>query len=451
MIHGKKVKEKIKLSDHFGYGRLLRFTLLSIAMMIFTSIYGVVDGFFVSNFVGKTPFAAVSFIFPFLMILGSVGFMFGTGGSALVSKTLGERDPEKANRIFSLLVYVSLALGIVIAVLGIVFLRPIASLLGAEDQMLDDCVLYGRVILIALPAYILQLEFQSFFVTAEKPKMGLWITVMSGLTNMVLDFLLVGVFPLGLVGAAVATGMSQIIGGIVPLIYFARKNTSLLRLTKTDFDKKALVKTCTNGSSELLGNISMSLVSMLYNVQLLKVAGENGVAAYGVIMYVNFVFLSAFIGYSIGTSPVVGFHYGAQNHGELKSIVRISAVLIGIGSLAMFCLGIALARPLSSIFVSYDPELLEITVHGFYIFAVSFLPVGYAIFLPGFFTALSDGLVSAIISFTRTMIFQVAAVLLLPLAFGIDGIWWSVVVAEGLSVVVGSIFLYAKRNKYHYL
>jgi len=451
MIRRNRTKETIKLSDHFGYGRLLRFTLPSIAMMIFTSIYGVVDGFFVSNFVGKTPFAAVNFIFPFLMILGSLGFMFGTGGSALVSKTLGERDPQKANRIFSLLIYVSLALGVVIAVLGIVFLRPIASLLGAEGQMLDDCVLYGRVILIALPAYILQLEFQSFFVTAEKPQMGLWVTIASGVTNMVLDWLLVGVCPFGLVGAAIATGMSQVIGGIVPLTYFARNNSSLLRLTKTELDKKALVKTCTNGSSELLSNISMSLVSMLYNVQLLKVAGENGVAAYGVIMYVNFVFLAAFIGYSIGTSPVVGFHFGAQNHEELKNILRKSGALIGIGSMAMFLAGILLARPLSALFVSYDPELLEITVHGFCIFAVSFLPVGYAIFLPGFFTALSDGLVSAIISFTRTMIFQVAAVLLLPLAFGIDGIWWSVVVAEGLSVVVGVILLYAKRNKYHYL
>lgn len=451
MIRRTKTKEEIKLSDHFSYGRLLRFTLPSIAMMIFTSIYGVVDGFFVSNFVGKTPFAAVNFIFPFLMILGSLGFMFGTGGSALVSKTLGERDPEKANRIFSLLIYVSLALGIVIAVLGIVFLRPIAALLGAEGQLLDDCVLYGRVILIALPAYILQLEFQSFFVTAEKPQIGLGMTVFSGVTNMVLDWLLVGVFRFGLVGAAVATGMSQMVGGIVPLFYFASKNSSLLRLTKAELDKKALIKTCTNGSSELLGNIAMSLVSMLYNVQLLNVAGENGVAAYGVIMYVNFMFLSAFIGYSIGTSPVVGFHYGAQNHSELKSILKKSGVLIGIGSLAMYAAGVLLARPLSTIFVSYDPELLEITVHGFYIFAVSFLPVGYAIFLPGFFTALSDGLVSAIISFTRTMIFQVAAVLLLPIAFGIDGIWWSVVVAEGLSVVVGSIFLYAKRNKYHYL
>ena len=446
-----KIKNEIKLSDHFGYGRLLRFTLPSIAMMIFTSIYGVVDGFFVSNFVGKTPFAAVNFIFPFLMVLGSLGFMFGTGGSALVAKTLGERDREKANRIFSLLVYVSLAAGVVITVAGIVFLRPIASLLGAKGQLLDDCVLYGRVILLALPAYILQLEFQSFFVTAEKPQLGLIVTISSGVVNMMLDFLLVGVFRFGLVGAAVATGMSQVIGGIVPLVYFARKNTSLLRLTKTEFDKKALLKTCTNGSSELLSNISMSLVSMLYNVQLLKIAGENGVAAYGVIMYVNFIFLAAFIGYSIGTSPVVGFHYGAQNHKELKSILRKSGVLIGCGSVFMFLAGVLLARPLSALFVSYDLGLLQMTVKGFNIFAVSFLAVGYAIFFSGFFTALSDGLTSALISFLRTMVFQSGSVLLLPLVWGIDGIWWSVVVAEGSSVIVSLIFLYAKRNRYHYL
>ena len=442
--------EQIRLADHFGYGRLLRFTWPSTIMMIFTSIYSVVDGFFVSNFVGKTPFAAVNFIFPFLMILGSLGFMFGTGGSALIAKTMGERDYPRANRIFSLLIYVSLALGVAIAVTGIIFLRPIAAMLGAEGQLLDDCVLYGRVILMALPAYILQLEFQSFFVTAEKPQLGLAVTIASGVTNMIMDGLLVGIFRFGLVGAAAATALSQIIGGVIPLIYFACTNSSPLRLSKTVFDRKALIKTCTNGSSELLSNISMSLVSMLYNVQLLRLAGENGVAAYGTMMYVNFMFLAAFIGYSIGTSPVVGFHYGAQNHGELKSILQKSGVIIGVGSALMLLASYLLARPMAMLFASYDPELLEMTVHGFYIFSVSFLFVGYAIFFSGFFTALSDGLTSALISFLRTLVFEVASVLLLPLVLGIDGIWWSVVVAEGMSVVVGMICLVAKRNQYHY-
>ena len=443
-------QSKIKLSDHFTYGRLLRFTLPSIAMMIFTSIYGVVDGFFVSNFVGKIPFAAVNFIMPFLMMLGSVGFMFGTGGSALVSRTMGTRDIARANRIFSLIVYVSLIIGVVIALLGILFLRPVAAALGAEGQLLEDSVAYGRIILMALPAFILQLEFQSFFIAAEKPQLGLWVTVISGVTNMVLDAVLVGLLPLGLVGAALATAISQVVGGLIPVIYFWRPNSSLLRLTKTAFDGSALLKTCTNGSSELMSNISMSLVGMLYNMQLLQYAGENGVAAYGTIMYVNFVFLAAFIGYSIGTAPVIGFHYGAENHAELKSLLRKSTVIVGVFSLCMFVIALALAHPLSSIFVSYDTQLLELTVHGFHIFAFSFLLAGFAIFSSGFFTALNDGLTSAVISFLRTLVFQTAAVMLLPLLLGIDGIWWSVVAAEGMAVFVGAIFLIVKQKKYQY-
>lgn len=442
--------EAIKLSDHFSYGRLLKFTFPSIIMMIFTSIYGVVDGFFVSNFVGKTGFAAVNLIYPFLMMLGALGFLFGTGGSALVSCTLGAKDHEGANRIFSLLIYVSLILGIVITVLGIVFLRPVSRLLGAEGAMLEDCVLYGRIILLALPAFILQLEFQSFFITAEKPQLGLWTTVVSGVTNMVLDGLLVGILPLGLVGAAVATAMSQVVGGIIPLFYFSRPNTSLLQLGKTRFDGRALLRTCTNGSSELMSNISMSLVNMLYNIQLLRYAGENGIAAYGTMMYVNFVFLAAFIGYSIGTAPVVGFHYGAQNHSELKGLLRKSLVIIGGFSITMLLSGYVLADPLSRLFVGYDPELMDLTKSGFYTFALSFLFAGFAIFFSGFFTALNDGLTSALISFLRTLVFQIAAVMILPIFWGIDGIWWSVVVAEALAVVTGVIFLVLKQKKFQY-
>ena len=440
--------QEIKLSDHFSYGKLLRFTAPSIGMMIFTSIYGVVDGFFVSNFVGKTPFAAVNFIFPFLMILGSLGFMVGTGGSALVSKTMGERNMKKANSIFSLLVYASIIGSSVIAVLGIIFLRPIAMLLGAEGEMLEYCVLYGRIILLATPAFTLQMEFQNFFITAEKPKLGLYVTVASGVANMVLDAVLV--IPFGLVGAAMATALSQVVGGVIPLVYFARPNNSLLRLGKTRYDGKALLKTCTNGSSELMSNISMSLVNMLYNIQLLSYAGEDGISAYGTMMYVNMIFLAIFIGYSIGTAPVVSFHYGAQNHGELKSLLRKSAVTIGISSALMLALGYVLARPLSQLYVGYDKALFNLTVNGFYVFAWSFLFAGFAIFFSGFFTALNDGLTSAIISFLRTLVFQIAAVMLLPLALGIDGIWWSVVVAEAMAVLVGLIFLAAKQKKYHY-
>lgn len=440
----------IQLSDHFTYKKLLRFTLPSIAMMIFTSIYGVVDGFFVSNFVGKTPFAAVNFIMPFLMILGAFGFMFGTGGSALVSKTMGEGDMEKANRLFSMLTYISTALGVVIAVLGIVFIRPIAAMLGAEGAMLDDCVLYGRIILVALPAFMLQQEFQSFFVTAEKPQLGLISSVAAGVTNMVLDALFIAVFQWGIAGAAIATAASQLIGGLFPIIYFSRPNTSLLRLTKTTFDGKALLKTCTNGSSELMGNISMSLVNMLYNVQLMKYAGEDGVAAYGVLMYVSMIFMAAFIGYSIGTAPVVGYHYGAENHGELKSLLKKSLVIVGGFSVCMLLLGEVLAKPLSLIFVSYDTELLRLTLRGFTIFSFSFLFAGVAIFGSGFFTALNNGLISALISFLRTLVFQIAAILILPMIWEVDGIWISIVVAELMAAVVTVVFLIAMRKKYHY-
>ena len=441
---------KIQLSDHFTSKKLLHFTLPTIIMMIFTSIYGVVDGFFVSNFVGKTPFAAVNFIMPFLMILGSIGFMFGTGGSALIAKTMGEGDSEKAKRLFSLFVYVSAACGAVIAVLGFLFIRPIAAFLGAEGTMLDNCVAYGRIILLALPAYMLQYEFQSFFAAAQKPQLGLAVTIAAGLTNMILDALLVAVFSFGLEGAAAATAVSQCVGGLVPLLYFCRPNTSLLRLTKTRYDGKALLKACINGSSELMSNISASLVSVLYNVQLMKYAGEDGVAAYGVLMYVNMIFLAAFIGYSVGTAPVVGYHYGAGNHSELKSLLKKSLAIIGIFSAAMLVIAETLGKPLAMIFVSYDQDLLNLTLRGFSIFSFSFLFAGIAIYGSSFFTALNNGLVSALISFLRTLVFQVAAILIFPLFWKIDGIWLSIVAAELMAAAVTILFLAGERKRYHY-
>lgn len=441
---------EIKLSDRFSYKKLLRFTLPSIVMMIFSSIYGVVDGFFVSNFVGKTPFAAVNFIYPFIMVLGAFGFMFGTGGSALIAKTMGEGNKEKANSLFSLFVYVSTATGVVIGVLGFIFVGPVAKALGAEGELLENCIIYGRIILAAMPAFMLQFEFQSFFITAEKPQLGLVSTVASGVTNMVLDALFIALFHWGLVGAALATAMSQVVGGVIPLIYFSCRNTSLLRLGKTEFDVKALLKACTNGSSELMGNISMSLVSMLYNAQLMTYAGENGVAAYGVLMYVNMIFLSLFIGYSVGTAPIIGYHFGAQNHTELKSLLKKSLVIIGISSVAMLAMGEILAKPLSLIFVSYDPALLDMTLRGFAIYSFSFLFAGIAIFGSSFFTALNDGLTSALISFLRTLVFQIAAVIILPLIWELDGIWASIVVAELMAAVMTVLFIIGKQKKYHY-
>lgn len=446
------MKQQIQLSDHFSYSRLIRFTLPSIGMMIFTSIYSVVDGFFVSNFAGKTPFAAVNLIMPVLMILNTVGFMFGTGGSAIVAKTFGEGDKEKANRYFSLFVYTTAAIGLILAILGFIFIRPIAILLGAEGEMIDNAVLYARIILVALPFNSLQFLFQSFFVTAERPNLGLIVTVSSGVTNMVLDAVLVILLPqeYKLAGAAVATAVSQLVGGIFPLIYFGRKNTSILRLGGTKFDGRAILKACTNGSSEFMSNVAMSIVSILYNMQLLKYAGENGVAAYGVMMYVSMIFSGAFMGYSIGTAPIIGYNDGAKNYTELKGLLKKSLKMIGIFGVAMVILAELSAYPLAKLFVGYDAELMELTTSGFRIFSLSFIFMGFAIFSSSFFTALNDGLTSALISFLRTLVFQVSAVIILPKLFGIDGVWFSIVAAEIMAVVFSVIFLIAKRKKYHY-
>lgn len=441
---------EIKLSDHFSYGRLIRFALPTIMMIIFTSIYGMVDGFFISNYVGKTPFAAINLIYPFLMILGVFGFIFGTGGSALIGKLLGEGKREKANSVFSFLVYFTIFVGIIVAIIGWISMEPVARLLGADETMLPDCVLYGRLNLIGLPFVMLQFEFHSFYVTAEKPKLGFLVTIAAGFTNMIFDLLLVAVFPFGIVGAALATVASQIVGGMVPVLYFARRNTSLLKLGRTEFDGIALLKTCTNGSSEFVSGVSMSLVSMLYNMQLMKYAGENGVAAYGVLMYVNFMFLSIFIGYSVGTAPIVSFHLGARDYPELKNVLEKSAEILAASAVAMFFAGELLAGPIAMIFVGYDADLASLTVHGFRIFSFSFLFAAVPIYGSSFFTALNDGFVSAAISFLRTVVFETASVLILPLIFGINGVWFSLVAAEFVAALVTVVFYVLKQKKYGY-
>lgn len=442
----------IRLSDHFTYRKLLIFTFPSIAMMIFTSIYTVVDGFFVSNFAGKTPFAAVNLIMPVLLILGTVGFMFGTGGTAIVAKTCGEGDIKRANSYFSLFVYVAFAAGVVLAVLGIIFARPIAEVLGASGQLLSDCVVYARIILLALPFFVLQMMFQSFFVAAEKPNLGLGVTITSGVTNMLLDAVLVLLLPqeYKLAGAATATAVSQTIGGVIPLFYFFRENSSILRLGKTEYQGSVILKACINGSSEFMSNVSMNVVGILYNIQLMKYAGENGIAAYGVMMYVSMIFSAAFIGYSIGTAPVISYHYGAGNSPELKNLLRKGLFLMGVFGLSMSVSAEVFAVPLSRIFVGYDRKLLELTVSGFQIFALSFLFMGFGIFASGFFTALNDGATSAVISFLRTLVLQTAAVMILPVFMGINGVWISVVAAEFMAVILGAVFLIEKRNSYHY-
>lgn len=440
----------IQISEHFTYKKLLRYTFPSIVMMVFTSIYGVVDGLFISNFTGKTAFAAVNFIYPFLMILGGVGFMFGSGGSALVAKTLGEGDREKANKIFSALCWTSGITGVVLAVLGFIFLRPVASWLGAEGELLEDCIIYGRVFLLGIPASVIQYEFQNLFATADKPKLGLWSTVASGVMNIILDALFVGVFPWGLRGAAAATVLSQTLGAAVPLIYFGRKNTSLLRLTRPGRQGKAMFKICSNGISELLNNISMSVVSIIYNAQLLKYAGEDGISAYGVIMYVEFLFISIFIGYFLGVSPVISYHFGAAHQDEIKSLLRKSLMIITAFSLVMFLLSELSAGPISKIFVGYDQGLFEMTKRGFLLFSFCYLFSGFAAFGSSFFTALNNGVLSAILSVMRTVVFQILMVLVLPMIWDLDGIWVSTAVSECLAAILSLTFIAARRKKYNY-
>lgn len=448
----KRVREKnvIQLSDHFTYKKLLRFVLPSIIMMVFTSVYGVVDGLFVSNFVGKTAFAAINLIMPVLMIFGGIGFMLGTGGSALVAKTLGEGKPELAKRYFTMIIWITLIVGVSVSLVGIVFMGPVAAALGADAAMLPECVLYGRITMIFNVAFMLQNVFQGFLITAEKPKLGLAATVAAGLTNMALDALFIGGFKWGVAGAALATGLSQCVGGLIPLAYFLRPNTSLLRLTRTRLEAKPILRACGNGASEMVSNVTASVVGMLYNFQLLKYAGENGVASYGVLMYVQFIFVAVFIGYSIGSAPVVGYHYGAGNRDELKNLLRKSILLMGMIGCGMVGVAQALAAPLSRVFVGYDPELFHMTERALRIASSAFLMVGFNIFASSFFTALNNGGVSAAISFLRTFLFKLSAVLLLPLLLDLDGIWWADVIAEIFAFLISLLFLITKRKKYQY-
>ncbi len=444
------MKTAIRLSDHFTCKKLLRFVLPSIVMMVFTSIYGVVDGLFVSNFAGKTPFAAINLVMPFIMVLGGLGFMIGTGGTALVGKLLGQGEPEEANRCFSMMIWFALLLGGVLTVVGIVFMKPVSLFLGATEEMLGDCLIYGRIVIAFTVPFMLQNIFQSFLIAAEKPKLGLVATVAAGVTNMTLDFLFVGVLPFGVAGAAIATGISQCVGAAIPLFYFMRKN-STLRLVATKFKMRMILAACGNGSSELMSNISSSIVSMLYNFQLLKYIGEDGVSAYGVLMYVQFIFVAIFIGYAIGCAPIISFHYGAGNRDELKNLLKISVRLMAGGGVVLTALALLLARPLAAVFVGYDAALFDLTCHAFKLFSFAFLFAGFNIFASSFFTALNNGGVSAAISFLRTLVFQSASVILLPLLFDVDGIWYAITAAEVFATLISVMFLFLKQKKYGYM
>ena len=451
--------ERIKLSEHFNYRRLLRFVLPSVIMMVFISVYSIVDGFFVSNFVGEVQFAALNLIFPFIMILGAVGFMLGTGGNAIVSKTLGEGNEKRANHIFSMIIYVTAIIGVGLSIIGILLARPIATLLAKSEEnmsaeqkaeLIDYCVMYARVILAALPAFMLQNSFQGFFVTAEKPRLGLYVTIFAGCGNILFDALFIIVFKWGLLGAAAATAFNQLLGGVFPLFYFGRKNDSLLRLGKTKFEGKVLLATSINGMSELFTNISLSVVGIIYNTQLMKIVGINGVSAYGVLQYISFIFVAVFLGYSIGAAPIVGYHFGAQNHNELNNVYKKSLKLTGAVGVVMSIVGVVFAKLFASIFVSNDVELLEMATRGIRLNSLAYLFCGFNIFASAFFTALGSGGISLFISFSRTFVLQVICVLLLPIWFGLDGVWCALVVAEAVSLLLSAGMLTINRKRFHY-
>lgn len=452
--------ERIKLSEHFDYKKLLRFVFPSVVMLVFTSIYGIVDGFFVSNYAGKLPFAALNLIFPLIMILGSVGFMLGTGGNAVISKVLGEGDSEKANRIFSMLVYATIAIGVCLSLIGILIAPYVAELFAASEtemnaaekqSLIAYCTMYARIILAVLPAFMLQNAFQGFFVTAEKPRLGLYVTVLAGVGNIVFDALFVAVFEWGLAGAAIATALNQVVGGVLPIIYFSRKNDSLLRLGKTSFDAKIFGHVCLNGLSELMTNISLSVVTIFYNAQLMRFVGIIGVSAYGIMQYIGFIFIGVFIGYAVGCAPIIGFHFGAKNYEELKNILKKSVTLLVIAGAFMAVFAIVFAKLFASIFVSYDEALLQLTVSGMRIFAFSFLFVGLNIFASAFFTALSNGGVSLLISFARTFVLQIIAVVVLPIWWGVTGVWLSLVASEAVALLLSFALIFYERKYYHYM
>lgn len=440
----------IQLSDHFTYQKIFRFVLPSIVMMVFTSIYGVVDGFFISNFAGKTAFASINLVMPFVMILSGIGFMIGTGGTALVSKYLGQKEEKRANECFTMMVIFVIISGTIVSLLGVIFMRKISYFLGATEDMIEDCVVYGQIVLLFNMPYMLQNVFQSFMIAAEKPKLGLKITVLSGVTNMVLDALFVGVFKWGVAGAAFATGASQCVGGFGPLIYFAKENDSRLRLVKTKLELEPILQAAGNGSSELMSNISSSLLGAVYNYQLMKYIGENGVSSYGVLMYVQFIFVAIYVGYAIGCAPIVSYHYGAKNHAEVKNMLHKSITVMSFLGIVLAFVAFSLSSVLAKIFVGYDEELLALTIHAFKLFSLSFIFAGLNIYTSSFFTALNNGVISAAVSFIRTLIFQMAFVLFLPMILGTDGIWISSIAAEVAAFIVSFIFLVIERKEYQY-
>lgn len=444
--------ERIKLSDHFTYIRLLRFTMPTILMLLSASLYGVVDGLFIANCAGKTAFAAVNLIWPFPMLLGAIGYMFGAGGCALVSKTMGEGYYERARSYFTMLTITAVACGFLFASIGIFFIDDIANMLGAKSGMIHvNCVVYGRYIMAAMPLFILQCMFQPYMIAAEKPKWGLAIIFVAGCVNVLLDYYFLYNKNMGVAGAGLATMISQAVGAVLPMFLFVgKKHSKLYFVSKIKIEPLVLAKTCANGASEFIVNASMPFVNLLYVYALWKVAGEDGVGAYGVIMYVNIVFFSFYNGLAMGSSPIISFHYGAHQMYEVRNVKRIVFCLLSISGLLLFVVAELTSPMIAGLFSKGDEVFGDIIERSFSLYALSFLFAPYNIYASAFFTALNNGKVSAAISFSRILFFQVGALLTLPIWFGIDGFWMALPIAEVLCLGL-SIFLYLKfKPLYNY-
>ena len=441
----------VQLSDHFDYRTLIRFTIPSVLMMVISSVYSIVDGLFVSNFAGSDGFAAVNLMMPIAMMISCIGFMAGAGGSALISKTLGEQEAEKAREQFSLIIYLIIGFSLVIGVTVFLLVPQIARMMGAEGAIYDNCVIYGRILISALPAFMLQILFQNFLVVAEKPQMGMVIAISSGVTNIVLDALFIAVFQWGVAGAAIATMLGQTIGGIVPLGYFLLKKNHLLWFTKFKFRWETLKRTCVNGFSAFIGNASNSLVGIVFNLRLMDLMGSDGVVAYGVVMYVTYIVTGVFMGYSTGIAPVFSYNLGSGNAEEIKGLLKRSLVSIAVSALVLVAFVQIFARGLAAIFVSYDENLMILTTTAIRLFNISFLVAGFNIFAAAFFAALNNGVVSSILSLSRTLVFTLGCLFILPAVIGNNGIWLSVTFAEVFSVLVAGYYVVKNREKYQYL
>ena len=447
---------KIRLSDHFTFKKLLKAALAPMLMMVFTSLYTIVDGVCISNFCGKESFAGVNLIFPIIMIVGGLGFMLGTGGSALVGKLLGEKKDLEARQTFTMTIIFTILIGLTITIAGVLLIETLVYAMTSvatgdiSQKMIDEAILYGRLLMAGQVFFMLQNVFQSFFIVDEKPVLGFVFILIGGLTNIVLDILFIGVCKWGIIGAAAATICGYLSGSLGPIIYFLIRKNDYIHFERTKLKLKPLIKICFNGSSEFVNNISSSIVSIVFNMQLLHYFGEDGINAYGIIMYLAFVFTAIFLGYSSAVAPIESYNYGAQNNKELKNVLIKSLIITSILSVSMFIISFTLAEPFSFIFANGSDTLLKITTNGMRIYSIAFLFIGLSIYISTFFTALNNGLISALIAFLRTLVFQIVFVFVFPLFLGKYGIFFAILAAEIMSILLAITFLLIYKKKYRY-